>query len=144
VLSRLEALDQEIARLGQRAAADEVDGVERRLAALGPEAADDGEQRQMRQLLSSQREMALRWATRKERKEAERVLLLGHLEAIWSELESLCSLGSGSTSASDRLRVLCAEAEVQAGDVTPSPADTAVAPLEDAPTLDVSKDQEPS
>jgi hypothetical protein len=71
-------------------------------------------------------------------------VLLSHLEAIWSELQSLRSLGSGSTSTSDRLRVLCAAAEVQAGHVTPSPVGTAVAPLEDAPTLDVSKDQEPS
>ena len=95
---------------------EDIERIERRLETLGLEQEDEDEERkQMRLLLTRQREMALRWNVRMEQGTAMRLALLRLLEELWAELQALDSRATPGIpippEEADRVREVCARAE---------------------------------
>jgi len=139
LVSRIDTLDRAAAQLRRGVDPDEVARLEGRLAALGAESAgEDPTRQQMRQLLSQQREVALRLLVQVERKNAHRLCLVQALESLWGEVCALRAQGTPTPpGAGDRLFTLCERAEREAADDLgdlPGP--------QDIPTLEVPKQTE--
>lgn len=127
LLSKIELLDSEIRELKRSADSEEIDRLDRRLEALGPETEGESEQgRAMRQLVSKQRELALEVAGRLERRSAQSEQLLALLRDLWTELQSLSSSTPAPPERSERVRSLCADIERQA-EMVVGPEDSTLA-----------------
>jgi hypothetical protein len=135
-VTAIDSLDQQLERLERSADSEEIDRIANRLEALGPESAGEDEQnREMRQLLNRQRELALAATDRMERKTAQRGQLLSLLRDLWSQLQKLTSRTPAAPESIDRVRSLCAEIERRASTEGIPGEDSTLARAEDLPTM---------
>ena len=123
LLGTVAALDAELAKLAQDADPQELEAVEAKLRALGPEAADEGEmRREKRALLFHQRELHVRLDQRLAAVADRRARLLDLLRTMWLQVATLRAEAAHDTLAvteiSGRIKALCTEidAHVQAAE----------------------------
>jgi hypothetical protein len=118
LVSKVDSLEAEVGELQHDVDSDELGRIDRRLESLGPEGpGEDGERRQIRELLSRQREVARSLTAHKERKAAQRARLVCLLEGLWSVLRKLQSTSTAGAetppAGMDQVRALCREIEAQ-------------------------------
>jgi hypothetical protein len=114
LLGTLAALDAEIAKLAQDADPQELEAVEAKLRALGPEAADEGEmRREKRALLVHQRALLRRLDERVKELTEQRSRLADLMRTMWLQVANLRAEAAHDTLAvteiSGRIKVLCTE-----------------------------------
>jgi len=123
LLGTLAALDAELAKLAQDADPQELEAVEAKLLALGPEAQDEGDvRRQRRALLVPQRDLLRELNQRLREATDRRARLLDLLRTMWLQVATLRAEAAHDTLAvteiSGRIKALCTEidAHVQAAE----------------------------
>jgi len=123
LLGTLAALDAELAKLAQDADPKELETVEARLRALGPEASEEGEaRRQKRALLAGQRDLLRHLDQRLAEVTERRARLVDLLRTMWLQIATLRAEAAHDTMAvteiSGRIKALCTEidAHVQAAE----------------------------
>jgi len=123
LLGTLAALDAELAKLAQDADPQELEAVEAKLRALGPEAADEGDvRRQKRALLVPQRDLLRQLGRRLAEVTDRRARLLDLMRTMWLQVATLRAEAAHDTLAvteiSGRIKALCTEidAHVQAAE----------------------------
>jgi len=123
LLGTVAALDAELAKLAQDADPQELDAVEAKLRALGPEAADEREmRREKRALLVHQRALLRRLDERVKESTERRSRLADLLRTMWLQVATLRAEAAHDTLAvteiSGRIKALCTEidAHVQAAE----------------------------
>ena len=114
LLGTLAALDAELAKLAQDADPQELEAVETKLRALGPEAADEGEaRRQKRALLAGQRDLLRQLDRRLAEVTGRRARLVDLLRTMWLQVAALRAEAAHDTLAvteiSGRIKALCTE-----------------------------------
>jgi predicted Ser/Thr protein kinase len=114
LLGTLAALDAELAKLAQDADPQELEAVEAKLRALGPEAADEGEaRRQKRALLAGQRDLLRQLDQRLAEVTDRRARLVDLLRTMWLQVANLRAEAAHDTLAvteiSGRIKALCTE-----------------------------------
>jgi len=123
LLGTVAALDAELAKLAQDADPQELEAVEAKLRALGPEAADEGEmRREKRALLVHQRALLRRLDERVKELTERRSRLADLMRTMWLQVATLRAEAAHDTLAvteiSGRIKALCTEidAHVQAAE----------------------------
>jgi len=123
LLGTLAALDAELAKLAQDADPQELEAVETKLRALGPEAPDEGDvRRQKRALLVPQRDLLRALNQRLAEATDRRARLLDLMRTMWLQVANLRAEAAHDTLAvteiSGRIKALCTEidAHVQAAE----------------------------
>jgi len=114
LLGTVAALDAELAKLAQDADPQELEAVEVKLRALGPEAPDEGEmRREKRALLLHQRELHVRLDQRLAEVSERRARLLDLMRTMWLQVANLRAEAAHDTLAvteiSGRIKLLCTE-----------------------------------
>jgi hypothetical protein len=114
LLGTLAALDAELAKLAQDADPQELEAVETKLRALGPEAADEGEmRREKRALLVHQSALLRRLHERVKELTERRSRLADLMRTMWLQFANLRAEAAHDTLAvteiSGRIKVLCSE-----------------------------------
>ena len=117
LLGTVAALDAELAKLAQDADPQELEAVEAKLRALGPESADEGEmRREKRALLVHQRELLHRLDQRLAELRERRSRLADLLRTMWLQVATLRAEAAHDTLAvteiSGRIKALCTEIDV--------------------------------
>jgi predicted Ser/Thr protein kinase len=116
LLGTLTALDAELARLAQDADPQELEAVEAKLRALGPEVAEEGEaRRQKRALLAGQRDLLRHLDQRLADVTDRRARLLDLLRTMWLQVANLRAESAHDTLAvteiSGRIKALCSQVD---------------------------------
>ena len=114
LLGTLAAFDAELAQLAQDADPQELEAVEAKLRALGPETPDEGDvRRQKRALLAGQRDLLRQLDQRLAEVSARRARLLDLMRTMWLQVATLRAEAAHDTLAvteiSGRIKVLCTE-----------------------------------
>jgi hypothetical protein len=87
-------VDQQLLRLNRDRDSKEVERLDERLAALGPEdSSEDEEHREMRRLLSGQRDLLRRYESRAEQSRARREQALRLLGELWRRTQAAAQPG---------------------------------------------------
>jgi hypothetical protein len=144
LVSRIDALDREIARAKQEFDSGEVERIDVRLRALGPEEEDEGdERRQMRRLLVQQRDLAAQWAGRLQARASERSSALRALEELAAELRVLTTRGASSPESAERLLAACERAQQQGAGTLAVAGSAALSEISELPTAEMRRDAAP-
>ena len=114
LLGTVAALDAELAKLAQDADPQELDAVEAKLRALGPEDADEGQmRRERRALLVNQRELLRRLDERVKELTERRSRLADLMRTMWLQVANLRAEAAHDalavTEISGRIKALCSE-----------------------------------
>jgi hypothetical protein len=144
LVSKVDSLEAEVGELRHDVDSDELGRIDRRLESLGPEApGEDRERRQIRELLSRQREVARSLAAHKERKAVQQARLVCLLEGLWSVLRTLQSMSTAGTqtppAGMDQVRALCREIEAELRGDGGEAEDAGAS--EDVPTMPIPSDE---
>jgi predicted Ser/Thr protein kinase len=119
LLATVAVLDAELARLAQDADPQELEAVEAKLRALGPETADDGDvRRQKRALLVPQRDLLRQLNQRLAEATDRRAQLLDLLRTLWLQVANLraqaAADAAADTEVTGKIRILCQEISAHA------------------------------